>query len=103
MRFRIGCAIIATVVLLAAPAEAADDPFKTRLIAMEKQSWAAWQRMDTVFWNHFLSDDHVELNGFVGATGKKSVIDGIASKACHVASYKADDSRFAASLPALRF
>jgi hypothetical protein len=94
MRFEIACAIIATAILSAAPAEAADDPLRTRLIAMEKQSWAAWQRMDTVFWNRFLSDDHVELNGFVGATGKKSVIDGIAGKACHVASYKVGDFAF---------
>jgi hypothetical protein len=84
----------ASAVLAAAPARAAEDPLKARLIALEKQSWAAWQRMDSGFWNSFLSDDHIELNGFVGATGKKSVIDGISGKACHVASYKVGDFTF---------
>lgn len=93
MRLAIACAIIVAAVL-STSASAADDPLKARLIALEKQSWVAWQHMDAGFWDRFLSDDHVELNGFVGATGKKSVIDGIASKACHVASYKVGDFSF---------
>jgi hypothetical protein len=75
-------------------AAAAPDPLEPRLIAMEKASWVAWQNMDAAFWDRFLSDDHVELNGYVGMTGKKSVIDGIASKACRVASYKVSEFSF---------
>jgi len=86
--------LVAASFFAADPASAAEDPLKSRLISMEKASWAAWQRMDVTFWNRFLSDDHVELNGYVGATGKKSVIDGIAGKACHVASYKVSDFTF---------
>jgi len=65
-----------------------------RLIALEKQSWVAWQAMDPKFWQRFLSEDHVELNGFVGATGKKQVIDGIASGVCKVRSYTVDRFTF---------
>jgi hypothetical protein len=50
--------------------------------------------MDSKFWQRFLSDDHVELNGFIGATGKKQVIGGIASGACKVASYSVDHFTF---------
>ena len=92
MRLAVAC-IIAAIALSSAPATAAD-PLEARLIALEKQSWVAWRNMDTGFWDKFLSSDHVELNGYLGATGKKSVIDGIASKACHVASYKVSDFTF---------
>lgn len=94
MRLPIFHAIAVFAALVAAPASAADDPLKAQLIALEKQSWVAWQAMDSAFWDRFLSDDHVELNGYVGAIGKKGVINGIASKACHVASYKVDDFTF---------
>jgi hypothetical protein len=94
MRFTIVGFVAAFVILSSSPAQAAEDPLKSRLIAMEKQSWVAWQAMDAGFWDRFLSDDHVELNGYVGATGKKSVIDGIASRICHVASYKVGDFTF---------
>jgi hypothetical protein len=89
----VGC-IAASVTLSASSAQAAEDPLKARLIAMEKQSWVAWQAMDAGFWDRFLSADHVELNGYVGATGKRSVVDGIGSKICHVASYKVGDFTF---------
>ena len=42
------------------------------LIDLETRSWAAWQKMDAGFWNRFLSDDHIEVSGYAGATGKKS-------------------------------
>jgi hypothetical protein len=75
---------------LALSAEAPAPGTEHALIALEKQSWAAWQNMDAAFWERFLSDDHIELNGYVGAVGKKDVIRGITSKACKVASYKVD-------------
>lgn len=71
-----------------------DKALERQLIAMEKQSWVAWQKMDAKFWQGFLSDDHVELNGFIGATGKQQVIDGIASGGCKVASYAVDHFNF---------
>ena len=36
----------------------------------------------------------VEVSGYAGAAGKKSVIAGIQSKVCHVASYKVDHFTF---------
>jgi hypothetical protein len=87
-------ALAAWLLAFAAQADAAPDPLEARLVALEKASWVAWQKMDAAFWDRFLSSDHVELNGFVGAIGKKGVIDGIASKACHVASYKVSDFTF---------
>jgi hypothetical protein len=71
-----------------------DRALEGQLIANEKQSWVAWQAMDAQFWNRFLSDDHVELNGFVGVIGKKQVIGGIASGACKVISYSVDHFTF---------
>ena len=79
----------------AAPAQAATASATEReLVALEQQSWVAWQQMDVGFWQRFLSDDHVELNGYVGDIGKDGVLRGIASKACKVASYKVGDFRF---------
>lgn len=92
MRLAFACAV-AVIALSSSPASA-DDPLEAQLIAMEKQSWVAWQNMDVPFWNRFLSADHVELNGYVGAMGKKGVVDGIASKACKVASYKVGNFTF---------
>lgn len=67
-----------------------DQKLETQLTAMEKASWAAWQRMDVSFWTDFLSDDHIELNAFVGPVGKAAVIGGIAKKVCQVRTYKVD-------------
>lgn len=88
--------MIAVVPLLALAAAAAQPPTPTEraLVALEKQSWVAWQKMDAVFWNRFLSADHVEVNGFVGSIGKADVVRGVASKSCKVNSYKVDNFRF---------
>jgi hypothetical protein len=56
-----------------------------RLIKLEKQSWVAWQKHDTRFYQRFLSDDHVEV-GFAGPGGKANVIKGVES-GCTVKSY----------------
>lgn len=74
----------------AAPAQSTE----RQLIALEKQSWASWQQMDSTFWSRFLSDDHVEISGYVGATGKADVIRGISSKVCKVSSYAVDHFTF---------
>lgn len=81
--------------LAAAPAaHSPDQKLEARLTAMEKASWAAWQNMDVPFWEDFLSDDHVELNAFVGPVGKAAVIGGIAKKVCKVRNYKVDRFTF---------
>lgn len=71
-----------------------DQKLEARLTAMEKASWAAWQNMDVPFWEDFLSDDHIELNAFVGPVGKAVVIGGIAKKVCKVRNYKVDRFTF---------
>ena len=76
----------------ASPVAAATD--QQTLIDLEKQSWAAWQKMDAAFWDRFLSDDHIEISGHAGVTGKKNVLAGIQSKLCHVVSYKVDHFTF---------
>ena len=90
--------LVSIAALLAAASPAGAQPkqsaIETQLIDLEKQSWVAWQNMDADFWSRFLSDDHVELNGYVGMTGKQDVIRGISSKACKVASYKVDHFSF---------
>jgi hypothetical protein len=69
------------------------DSTEAALIALERQSWVAWQAMDSRFWQTFLSDDHVEMQGG-GPAGKQEVIAGIASGACHVAGYGLSDFTF---------
>lgn len=87
-------AAVATAALVSHAAQSHERSLEERLIALEKQSWEAWQRMDAVFWQNFLSDDHVEVSAYSGAVGKRAVIDGIARKVCHVNSYKVDRFTF---------
>jgi hypothetical protein len=56
------------------------------LEALERASWRAWQARDGAFFEHFLADDHMEV-GFFGPGTKASVVAGVASPACVVASY----------------
>jgi hypothetical protein len=65
----------------------ADD--KANLIALEKQSWVAWQNHDGKFFENFLSDDHVEV-GFGGPTDKATVVAGVAGPDCIITSYSVD-------------
>ena len=85
--------VASIALLLAAPASSSGG-LQAQLIALEKQSWAAWQKMDAAFWRRFLSDDHIEVSGFVGATGKADVVRGISSKVCKVNSYALDHFTF---------
>jgi len=75
-------------------AHSPDQNLEKQLMALERSSWAAWQKMDVSFWEDFLSEDHIELNAFVGPVGKAAVIGGIAKKACQVRSYKVDRFTF---------
>jgi len=85
---------LALLALTAASRAPAPDPLEQQLIAMERQSWVAWQHHDVDFWEHFLSDDHVEIQLAGGWTGKRQVIAGIASASCTVASWEVDQFAF---------
>ena len=81
-------AALAAASLTASPIRAADDPLERELIALEQQSWVAWQGHDAAFFDRFLSADHVEMQGF-GPAGKAPVVKGVAG-GCVVKSYKID-------------
>ena len=80
-------ALVGALALAAGPAVAAT-ALEDSLIALEKQSWVAWQGHDAAFFERFLSDDHVEV-GMAGPYGKKAVVAGVA-KGCVVTSYRVD-------------
>ena len=82
------------LMLLAAATAAAPTATEHKLVDMEKQSWAAWQKMDSSFWSRFLSDDHIEISGYVGVTGKADVIRAISAHICKVNSYAVDHFTF---------
>ena len=91
---RLLLAPLALLALAAAPRAPVPDPAEQELIALERQSWEAWQHRDVAFWRRFLSDDHVEVQIGGGWTGKSQVIAGIASGVCSVASYAVDQFSF---------
>ena len=64
------------------------NPLADTLIALEKQSWVAWQGHDGAFFERFLSDDHVEMQGD-GPAGKAPVVAGVRA-GCVVKSYAID-------------
>jgi hypothetical protein len=70
----------------AAPAD--DARLTTELVALEKQSWVAWQGHDGAFFDRFLSTDHVEMQGN-GPAGKAGVVAGVRA-GCVVKSYAVD-------------
>lgn len=74
-------------------AQAKADPLEAQLVALEKQSWVAWQGHDGKFFDRFLSADHVEV-GVGGPGDKASVVAGVAGNGCTVASYAVDHFAF---------
>lgn len=74
--------------LLASAAEAATASLDDTLIALEKQSWVAWQNHDGAFFERFLSPDHVEMQPN-GEGSKASVVAGVKA-GCTVKSYAVD-------------
>src|SRR5690348_8397662 len=74
---------------IAAQTSAANDRLRSSLIALEKQSWAAWQKRDGSFYQNSLSDDHVEVSSG-GTSTKKEVVDFVGSPVCVVKSYSVD-------------
>ncbi|HEV2533109.1 nuclear transport factor 2 family protein [Phenylobacterium sp.] len=83
MRLALG---LAAAAMLAGAAQAAS--LDDELIALEKQSWVAWQTHDQAFFARFLSEDHVEMQGN-GPAGKAGVVAGVGG-ACTVKSYQVD-------------
>ena len=92
MMFRILLGFAALAIAGAAEARRPDS-VEAALIALERQSWVAWQAMDSRFWETFLSDDHVEMQSG-GPAGKQAVIAGIAGGLCHVSGYSLSDFTF---------
>ena len=86
--------IAGMAIVITAPAHAANSAAEQDLIALEKQSWVAWQQMDAGFWSRFLSDDHIEISGFSGVTGKADVLRYISAKVCKVNTYAVDHFTF---------
>jgi hypothetical protein len=87
--------ILAVLTAFAAyPCAAAATRLEQKIIQMEKDSWAAWERNDTAFWQRFLSDDHLEVHSAPRLAGKAEVVAHIGSKACAVADYRLDDFTF---------
>ena len=90
-RYITGAAIVAglSLALSTGALAAAPDPLAATLIALERQSWVAWQGHDGKFFDGFLSDDHVEMTPG-GPTSKAVVVAGVAGGGCTVASYAVD-------------
>lgn len=84
--------LMAAALAIPVAARAATDPVETELVALETQSWVAWKNHDTMFYDRFLSADHVEMQG-AGPVGKASVMEGVAS-GCEVKSYTLGPMRF---------
>ena len=70
----------------------ASDDIAPTLIALEKQSWAAWKSHDGAFFASFLSDDHVDI-ATTGVSDKKNVVAGVAGPFCNVDNYEVDRFR----------
>jgi len=67
----------------AAPLAPADE---AAIRDLETKSWVAWQAHDAMFFEGFLSDDHVEVHGY-GVAGKAAVVNGVRSAVCVVSRY----------------
>src|SRR4051812_45239426 len=80
------CLSVFTLVAVAQEKASPKDDLKSSLVELEKKSWEAWQKRDGKFYEHFLSDDHVEVGGS-GRSTKKEVADFVGSPACIVKSY----------------
>lgn len=69
-----------------------DARLRDELVALERQSWDAWQARDGKFFAAFLAEDHVEV-GFGGPAGKQAIVDFVGSPACVVTSFAVGDFR----------
>ena len=88
------CAIVTPMLIehrapVPVPERTAPDSLEATLTDIEKQSWVAWQHHDGKFFDHFLSDDHVEV-GTNGIATKAQVVAYVGSSMCTVKSYSVD-------------
>jgi hypothetical protein len=79
-----------TALALAQKPAPATNALKQTLVQLEKQSWDAWQKRDGKFYEHFLSEDHVEVGGS-GRSSKTEVANFVGSPVCVVKSYAVND------------
>jgi len=81
-------AIVTTLTAAAEPSKRASPSSTDEAIVrdLESKSWVAWKSHDAIFFERFLSDDHVEVHGY-GIVGKAAVIEGVRSPSCVVQSY----------------
>lgn len=87
-------AVLALVMIGACALSQAQSPSAQTVIEdLERQSWVAWQHHDGAFYQHFLSDDHVEVHR-TGLATKAQIVPFVASGACSVASYTLGDMTF---------
>ncbi|HSS19767.1 MAG TPA: nuclear transport factor 2 family protein [Pyrinomonadaceae bacterium] len=69
------------------------EDLKETLVALEKQSWVAWQKRDGKFFSQFLSPDHVEV-GSTGIANATAVAAFVGSPICVIKSYSVDKFNF---------
>jgi hypothetical protein len=69
-----------------------EDSLQQTLESAERRSWVAWQKRDGAYFQHFLSDDHVEV-GTNGLSSKADVVAFVGSPVCVVKSYTVDHFR----------
>ena len=85
---------IAACLPFTAATAAPSSSIEQTLVALEKQSWAAWQAKDVAFWQRHLSADHVEMDGPNGPQDRNYVMSAVAGRKCAVASYTLDNFTF---------
>lgn len=59
-----------------------------QLIDLERRSWVAWRDHDAAFFERFLSEDHIEMQG-TGPASRRAVIATVRA-GCQVAHYDLD-------------
>lgn len=88
-RIVVGAAFFLAFASRPTAAQITDPRLEQDLVALEKQSWEAWKNRDGDFFEHFLSDDHVEIHP-AGIAGKAGVVASVRTKGCVVGSYSLD-------------
>jgi hypothetical protein len=81
-------AVVTTLTAAAEPPKSATPSAADELVVrdLESKSWIAWKEHDSIFFEQFLSDDHVEVHGS-GIVGKTVVVEGVRNPTCVVRSY----------------
>jgi len=80
---------IGLMAITAAAAGAQHPALQDTLESRERESWVAWQKRDGAFFQEFLSDDHIDIEG-QGPSTKAAIVGFVSSPACVVKSYSLD-------------